>query len=527
MAKWLSEMSKRGMGLGPAEFLDFVQGVVKKEKRKTDFINDRPSYTWYYSFMARNSHLIEKRQESSLENSRAKVTSQQLDKWFASYYKFLSELHLLDKPHRVYNADESGFSMGSKASVVIGPTKKEYPDNLPHLCGQTKKRLTGMFCANAEGEVIPPFLVYPQPKPSAYDPLIGSRKGTAVEYTEKGWMNGKTFLKFLQHFDQYASQERPVLLLIDSVSSHIDLNIFTFAKEKQIELYRLIPNATHFLQPVDNGVFGPLKKVWYKIVRKYTKENPGKSIGKENFAGKLHEAFMLFYKPLTVSSSFRSTGIHPVDRSKISENKLKPALTFQIESESSAPLNSMEENCQQSVSSSNNDISNSPVLDSSVEDNPVNSQSNNSLSGLSLLADVALTDCNNNVNKITSVNSNSSCSKYGSPSVNIESTSSISTASSFIPSTDCGDNVSVHLKEALVFPSCSKDVIQKKRKSMSDSIPDCLTSSESIRSAALKKLESVRKFAKKEKLARTKYIKEKAKQTLKEQKLQKKKMQSQ
>ena len=89
-----------------------------------------------------------------------------------------------------------------------------------------------MFCGNAEGEVIPPLLVYPQPKPSAYYPLIDSRKGTVIEYTEKGWMNGKTFLKFLKHFDQYACQERPVILLIDSVSSHIDLNIFTFFKEK-------------------------------------------------------------------------------------------------------------------------------------------------------------------------------------------------------------------------------------------------------------------------------------------------------
>ena len=284
MAKWLSEMSKRGMGLGPAEFLDFVQNVIKKDKRRNSFVNDRPSYTWYYNFMARNGHLVEKRNESTLENSRAKVTTKQLSAWFENYRKFVSELHMLDKPHRIYNADESGFSMGSKASTVIGPTKGEYPRNVPHLCGQTKKRLTAMFCANAAGEVIPPFLVYPLPKPTAYDPLIGSRKGTAVYHTEKGWMNNQAFLNFLNHFDKHAGQERPVILLIDSVSSHIDLNIFTFAKEKQIELYRLIPNATHFLQPLDNGVFGPLKKVWYRLVRQYTRDNPGKSIGKENFA---------------------------------------------------------------------------------------------------------------------------------------------------------------------------------------------------------------------------------------------------
>ena len=58
---------------------------------------------------------------------------------------------MLDKPHRSYNADESGLSVGSKASTVIDPTKGEYPRtrNVPHLCGQTKKCLTAMFCANA------------------------------------------------------------------------------------------------------------------------------------------------------------------------------------------------------------------------------------------------------------------------------------------------------------------------------------------------------------------------------------------
>ncbi|WAR27972.1 hypothetical protein MAR_013676, partial [Mya arenaria] len=91
----------------------------------------RKRTTGEVGFMARNSHVVEMRKESSLENSRAKVTSMQLDDWFSKFYKFVSDLHLLDKPDRVYNADESGFSMGSKASKVIGPTKSEYPKKSP------------------------------------------------------------------------------------------------------------------------------------------------------------------------------------------------------------------------------------------------------------------------------------------------------------------------------------------------------------------------------------------------------------
>ncbi|KAH3854339.1 hypothetical protein DPMN_096876 [Dreissena polymorpha] len=52
----------------------------------------------------------------------------------------------------------------------------------------------------------------------------------------------------------------PVVLLIDSVSSHLEMKVFEYASLKGIELYRLHPNATRIKQRLDVGVFGPLKK---------------------------------------------------------------------------------------------------------------------------------------------------------------------------------------------------------------------------------------------------------------------------
>lgn len=73
-------------------------------------------------------------------------------------------------------------------------------------------------------------------------------------------MDGPTFAKFLEHFDSHIVTERTVVLLIDSVSSHIGSKIFQEARAKSIELYRIVPNATHLMQPLDKGVFGPLRK---------------------------------------------------------------------------------------------------------------------------------------------------------------------------------------------------------------------------------------------------------------------------
>lgn len=122
IANYVCEMALRGMGLGPSDILNLVQSFLKKDKRKNPFKDSRPSYPWYYGFMARHSDILEKRKETLLEASRSKVTKEIVDDWFQKYQAFLSERNLLDKPHKIYNADETGFTMGSKAGVVVGPT---------------------------------------------------------------------------------------------------------------------------------------------------------------------------------------------------------------------------------------------------------------------------------------------------------------------------------------------------------------------------------------------------------------------
>ena len=178
---------------------------------------------------------------------------------------------------------------------------------------------------------MPPYLVYPEPKPRGYNPLTGALEGSDIAYTPKWWMDKSTFSKFLDFFYKNAGTDRPVVLLFDSVSSHIDHDIFMKAKSMNIELYRIVPNATHIMQPLDKGVFGPLKLKWHLTTRKYNRENPGKSIGKENFAQKLTEAFLQFYKPLTVINAFKASGIYPVSSCVVTSEMLKPSLTFTTE----------------------------------------------------------------------------------------------------------------------------------------------------------------------------------------------------
>lgn len=88
---------------------------------------------------------------------------------------------LLDKGHRIWNIDETGFTMGSKPGKVIGPVKSVALVDCPHVSdGSSKERLTVLYSANAEESMMPPCFVYPEPKPRLYDPMIEAQRGSTV-----------------------------------------------------------------------------------------------------------------------------------------------------------------------------------------------------------------------------------------------------------------------------------------------------------------------------------------------------------
>ena len=59
-----------------------------------------------------------------------------------------------------------------------------------------------------------------------------------------------------------------------------------------------------------------------------TRMNPDKPIGKENFAAKLAETQLAFYKPSIIVSSFKASGIYPICRDAVADESLRPSLTF-------------------------------------------------------------------------------------------------------------------------------------------------------------------------------------------------------
>ena len=74
-------------------------------------------------------------------------------------------------------------------------------------------------------------------------------------------------------FLEYASSRRPLLLLLDSHSSHYNPEFIRFAAQKGVIVFVLPPNTTHLSQPLDGVCFKALKQC-----NSFMSDNPGKTV---------------------------------------------------------------------------------------------------------------------------------------------------------------------------------------------------------------------------------------------------------
>ena len=132
--------------------------------------------------------------------------------------------------------------------------------------------------------------------------------------TDSGWMDSETFIAFLQSFDLYLSNngiQRPALLLVDGHSTHCTQTAATFCHDHSIILYCLIAHSSHITQPLDVGVFGPMKAAYRKVVSTWQLENPDRVPSKHHFPEIFFKTWQQSAIAANCQSGFRHTGIYP------------------------------------------------------------------------------------------------------------------------------------------------------------------------------------------------------------------------
>ena len=229
---------------------------------------------------------------------------------------FLKDNGLIDQPHRIYNIDETWDNpTQEKHQKVL--VDKEMPVAYK-VYGGTSEHVTLTFGASADGTFLPPMITF-QSIPAS-DSFHGEGPENAL-YSESssGHTDSDLYLRYIKHIEPVLCPERPVLIYQDNLGAHENLELIQYCLSKGIFLYNFPRKTTHLLQPMD--------KLFWKLKENMRVQKGKARMVKKAFISKAKIPLITRYAMQAMSSAeirsaFSATGIYPLDRSKISPDKL-------------------------------------------------------------------------------------------------------------------------------------------------------------------------------------------------------------
>ncbi|CAC5424039.1 unnamed protein product [Mytilus coruscus] len=254
------------------------------------------------------------------------ASNEVIDSYFDELEDILNKYDLKNKPHCIYNIDEKGISPEHTPPKVVADVEI----NSSAVTSERDKTRTIIAAGNAIGTQIPPFLVFAGQR-MRQELLQGCTPGTTGDVSPTGWSNTDIFKTYLQtHFINYVqglSEKQPILVIYDGHLSHVSLGVIDWAKANNIILLVLPAHTSHLLQPLDVGCFGPLSKIYNHSCHKFMRENHCK-ITRYNVGELCTNAYVKGLSPDNLMSSFRRSGICPLDKSPYPPQMYLPATVY-------------------------------------------------------------------------------------------------------------------------------------------------------------------------------------------------------
>ncbi|XP_066973199.1 uncharacterized protein [Macrobrachium rosenbergii] len=186
----------------------------------------------------------------------------------------------VDEVKSNFNLDETGFSLAPTTGRVLAI--KGQKDVYFETSGKERqillfRQLNVQTCVSGDGSIPPPMIIYPRKRLSEEILLHAEDIDCILGKSNSGYIIREVFYEYLcNHIDKWLTDnsiQRPVVIWTDWHESRVWYHLAKKLNELKIILYGLPPITTHFLQPLDVAVFGPLKKAWKTAVRDWQEAN--------------------------------------------------------------------------------------------------------------------------------------------------------------------------------------------------------------------------------------------------------------
>lgn len=317
-------MSGIGYDCSKKEFLQLATDFAISLKKKTE---SDPAFaeSWFKKFKKRNPELsLNKPQKLSVV--RAQATSEPvLDAYFGELQRVMIEHDITDNPQSLWIVDETNIMLENSSDLCM---KESLPQAVTSSGNETATIIAG---GSAAGIRLPPFYIFPGHQ-WRKELLDGATPGSSGMVTESGWSNSRSFLQFMEsHFLKHVpTQDSPVMVLLDGHKSHVNLTLRELGEAHNIIFFLLPPHTSHVMKLLGIGCFGSLKKEYYSECQSFLSSVPDMEIDMNHLAQISSKAYNKTLTPDNLISSFRETGIYPLDRHYLTPETSAPAAICEL-----------------------------------------------------------------------------------------------------------------------------------------------------------------------------------------------------
>lgn len=285
---------------------------------ETPFKDSTPGSDYFVNFMRRNG--LSQKKPQAVQVARKKGVDPFA---IANYFDMLKDIIQQIPPERIYNMDETSFSLDPSRVKVVGE-KGEAAHRV--TAGPGRENYSVLMGANAAGEKLPPLILFKAK--NLWSSWLASKDkeypGMSYTATQNGWMDTDTFTEyFCNTFLKSIPKERPVVLVYDGHTSHTSLALIEKAIEENVVILKLPPHTSHVLQPMDLSVFKPLKQEYDKAVIEWQRKHYGVKMPKSKFAEIISTVWSKCDTTI-IQSGFRKAGIFPLCADVIPDKMYDP-----------------------------------------------------------------------------------------------------------------------------------------------------------------------------------------------------------
>lgn len=193
----LVTMSEFGFPLTALDFRQIVKLYLSaKGAQIKNFKDNLPGADWLKGFLRRHP-TVTARLASNIKRARAEVSEETISNYMQNLKLVIEGV----PPENIWNYDETNLSDNPGNKKVLCKRGCKYPEN---IVNSSKTSFSIMFCGNAAGFILPPYIVYKSEHLWSSWQENGPR-GARYNRTKHGWFDGLTFE------DWFISQLLPIL----------------------------------------------------------------------------------------------------------------------------------------------------------------------------------------------------------------------------------------------------------------------------------------------------------------------------